>query len=67
MMSVPLDLDSLRRQYPEMPGWGERVFMELAAIRSDLTDQRAWLQKVIIVAAAAVAGALPALKGAGLV
>jgi hypothetical protein len=64
---LSLDLESLRRQYPEMPGWGERVFLELHAIRSSLEDQRNWFTKVVLVIAAGVTGALPALKAGGLI
>lgn len=64
---MSLDLESLRRQYPEMPGWGERVFLELHGIRESLEDQQKWFGRALLIIAGVATGALPALKGAGLI
>ena len=62
-MVPPLDLDSLRRQYPDMPGWGERVFLELAEIKAGLR----WTPKDIAMISGAMVAVIGALKGAGAV
>jgi hypothetical protein len=62
-MSPSLDLDSLRRQYPDMPGWGERVFLELAEIKASLK----WTPKDIAYIAGVVGAVVGALKGGGVV
>ena len=64
---MSLDLESLRRQYPDMPGWGERVFLELADIKKALVNARSWTPKDIAMVAGAFAAALAALKGGGVV
>ena len=64
-MGVPLDLDSLRRQYPDMPGWGERVFTELHALREAVESKAQWSPRDVIYIATVFAGALAGLKGTG--
>jgi hypothetical protein len=66
-MSPPLDLDSLRRQYPDMPGWGERVFLELYSLRLAVEAKGSWNTKDFVFLASAFAAALVALKGGGVV
>lgn len=66
-MTPPLDLDSLRRQHPEMPGWGERIFLEIYALRLAIEGRQAWTVKDVAIIAGAFTAALAALKGGGVV
>lgn len=66
-MTPPLDLDSLRRQYPDMPGWGERVFLELAGIRLALEARSAWTPKDVAIIAGAFTATITALSAGGVV
>lgn len=64
---IPLDLESLRRQYPDMPGWGERVFLELESIKSKMGDLKGWTAQDIVIVCTAVTGVIAALKAGGAV
>lgn len=64
-MSPPLDLESLRRQYPDMPGWGERVFIELEAVKAAIGARAGWTAKDISIVCGAVVAVIAALKGTG--
>ena len=66
-MTPALDLESLRRQYPDMPGWGERVFLEIDSLKQMIQGRTAWTPKDVAYIAAIFAGALTALKGGGVV
>lgn len=66
-MTPPLDLDSLRRQHPDMPGWGERLFTEIYALRGAVESKAAWSPKDIAIIAGAFTAALAGLTGAGVV
>ena len=66
-MTPPLDLESLRRQYPEMPGWGERVFIEIHSLRAAIESRSAWTPKDVVYIASIFAASLGALKGGGVV
>ena len=64
-MSPPLDLESLRRQYPDMPGWGERVFLELYEIKNKVVPP-GWTAKDFGYIITTFVGALVAVKAAGI-
>ena len=71
-MSPPLDLESLRRQYPDMPGWGERVFLELEAVKAGIESLKLaikaksdWTAKDISIVMGSMVAVIAALKGTG--
>ena len=64
-MTPQLDLASLRRQYPDMPGWGERVFLELEAIKDAVKRAPQWTAKDVTIVCGAVVAVITALKGGG--
>jgi len=66
-MTPPLDLDSLRRQYPDMPGWGERVFIELHDLKVAVKAAPQWTAKDVSIVCGAVVAVVAALKGGGVV
>lgn len=64
-MAPQLDLESLRRQYPDMPGWGERVFIELEVVKSAIGAKADWTAKDISIVMGSMVAVIAALKGAG--
>lgn len=66
-MTPPLDLDSLRRQYPDMPGWGERVFLELHSIKEATLRAPQWTAKDVSIVMGSMVAVIAALKGTGAV
>ena len=72
-MTPALDLDSLRRQYPDMPGWGERVFIEIEAVKAAIkaaelavVAKAAWTPKDISIVMGSMVAVIAALKGTGM-
>lgn len=69
-MVPPLDLDSLRRQYPDMPGWGERVFLELEVIKGAIRESVKppdWTAKDVSIVLGSIVAVVGAMKGTGVV
>lgn len=71
MSPDPFDIDTLRAQYPDIPGWGVRLFVEIhdlrVEVRNKMGELKGWTAQDIVIVCTAIAGVIGALKAGGAV